>query len=129
VYVRCENNETCFSNAYTEREVLMYHVAHGMGNYVADPETIARLERDKRVVFRYVNAAGDDTEAANPNGAINNIAGIINERGNVLGLMPHPERAVEALLGGTDGVGVFESLRRFVEDGRVSSRRDLVGVR
>ena len=129
VYVRCENNETCFTNAYAEREVLMYHVAHGMGNYVADPETIAALERDKRVVFRYVNAAGDDTEAANPNGAVNNIAGIINDRGNVLGLMPHPERAVEALLGGTDGVGIFESLRRYLDVGRVSARRDVVGVR
>ena len=129
VYVRCENNETCFTNAYAELEVLMYHVAHGMGNYVADPETIARLERDKRVVFRYVTSKGDVTEEANPNGALNNIAGIINERGNVLGLMPHPERAVEALLGGTDGVGVFESLRRYVDAGRVSVRRDVVGVR
>jgi phosphoribosylformylglycinamidine synthase len=132
VYVRCENNETCFTNAYEEQQVLMYHVAHGMGNYVADPETIAALERERRVVFRYVTREGEATEAANPNGATHNIAGIINERGNILGLMPHPERAVEALLGGTDGIGVFESLRRFLDDGvpvTGSPQRSHAGVR
>ncbi len=132
VYVRCENNETCFTNAYVENEVLMYHVAHGMGNYVADPETIAALESEKRVVLRYVTPDGKETAEANPNGALNNIAGIINERGNVMGLMPHPERAVERLLGGTDGIGIFESLRRFLDEGKLvagSPQRSLAGIR
>jgi phosphoribosylformylglycinamidine synthase len=77
---------------------------------VADEETLARLEASRRVVFRYVDAAGESTVEANPNGSMHNIAGIVNEAGNVLGLMPHPERAVEALLGSTDGAGVFRSL-------------------
>jgi phosphoribosylformylglycinamidine synthase len=132
VHVRCENDETCFSNAYTRGDVLLYHVAHGMGNFVAEPETIAQLEAEGRVIFRYVNAHGKATDEANPNGSLNNIAGIINERGNVLGLMPHPERAVEALLGSTDGVGLFESLRRFIDEGVAvggSPRRMLAGAR
>src|SRR5262245_60401253 len=116
IYVRVENDQTCFTNAYSKGDVLMYHVAHGMGNYVADENTIAQLEAEGRVVFRYVTREGDATEAGNPNGATNNIAGIINEQGNILGLMPHPERAVEALLGSTDGVGIFESLRRYVDE-------------
>jgi len=117
VHVRCENDQTRFTNAYSKGDVLKYHVAHGMGNYVADAETIAQLEDEGRVAFRYVTPEGDPTPASNPNGATNNIAGIINERGNVLGLMPHPERAVEALLGSTDGIGLFESLRRSVDEG------------
>jgi phosphoribosylformylglycinamidine synthase len=131
VYVRCENDESCFTNAYSKGDVLMYHVAHGMGNYVADADTIAQLEAERRVIFRYVTAEGAETAEANPNGATHNIAGIINERGNVLGLMPHPERAVEALLGSTDGVGLFESLRRFVDEGvgARTTQRHLAGAR
>src|SRR5262245_43103632 len=117
IYVRCENDETIFTNAYTRGDVLRYHVAHGMGNFVADAQTLKELEDNARVVFRYVDAEGEETADANPNGALNNIAGIINERGNILGLMPHPERAVEALLGSTDGIGLFESLRRFIDEG------------
>jgi phosphoribosylformylglycinamidine synthase subunit PurQ / glutaminase len=130
VYVRCENTETCFTNAYVDNEVLMYHVAHGMGNYVADAMTIERLEKEQRVVFRYCDSSGNVSAETNPNGATNNIAGIINERGNVLGLMPHPERAVEELLGSTDGVGLFESLRRFIDDGTFAriSQREAAGV-
>ena len=130
VYVRCENDQTCFTNAYSKGDVLMYHVAHGMGNFVADEATIAQLEAEGRVIFRYVNRAGEVTDDSNPNGATNNIAGIINERGNVLGLMPHPERAVEALLGSTDGVGIFESMRRFIDEGiRAAPARRVAGVR
>ena len=85
-------------------------IAHGEGNYFADDETIARLEAEKRVVFRYVTPAGEPTPEANPNGSRNNIAGIINERGNVLGMMPHPERASEALMGSTDGLVIWRSM-------------------
>jgi phosphoribosylformylglycinamidine synthase I len=119
IYVRVENDHTCFTNAYRRRDVLRYHVAHGMGNYVADPDTLEQLEKTGRVVFRYVTPEGEERQYANPNGAMNAIAGIINERGNILGLMPHPERAVEELLGGTDGVGLFQSLRRFLDEGVV----------
>jgi phosphoribosylformylglycinamidine synthase len=103
-----------------------------MGNYVADPDTLSELEKQNRIVFRYVTADGEERQYANPNGAMDNIAGIINERGNILGLMPHPERAVEALLGSTDGIGIFESLRRFIDEGIVVSggaQRPAAGVR
>ena len=121
VRVRVENNETLFTSAYDKGQVVKYHVAHGMGNYIADEETIAALERSDRIVFRYA-------EDSNPNGAMHDIAGIINEEGNILGLMPHPERSVELLLGSTDGVGLFESLRRFVDGGSTAEVR-LAGAR
>jgi phosphoribosylformylglycinamidine synthase I len=114
VYVRVENDDTMFTSRYRAGQVLRIHVAHGMGNYVADPETITELEQDGGVVFRYCDATGNPTRDANPNGATNGIAGIINAAGNVMGLMPHPERSVESLLGSTDGRGVFESLRDHV---------------
>ncbi|CAN5852754.1 phosphoribosylformylglycinamidine synthase subunit PurQ [soil metagenome] len=110
VYVRVENNSTAFTHRYTPGQLLQWHIAHGQGNYVADAGTLDRLEADGRVVFRYVDHNGEATDAANPNGSLNNIAGIINEAGNVLGLMPHPERSVEMLLGSADGVPLFESL-------------------
>jgi phosphoribosylformylglycinamidine synthase len=101
---------TAFTQAYEPGDVLHLHIAHGMGNYVADAQTLAQLETEGRVVFRYVDEDGYATDEGNANGSMNNIAGIINERGNVLGLMPHPERSVEALLGSTDGLGLFKSL-------------------
>jgi phosphoribosylformylglycinamidine synthase len=110
VYVRVENTDTAFTNAYDPGQVLELHIAHGDGNYVADDEVLDRLESTKRVVFRYVDEAGETTAAGNPNGSMRNIAGIINENGNVLGLMPHPERSVEMLLGSADGLGTFKSL-------------------
>jgi phosphoribosylformylglycinamidine synthase subunit PurQ / glutaminase len=110
VHVRVENNTTVFTRAYSPGQVLQIPIAHGEGNYVADAGTVAQLEAERRVVFRYVEAGGEVTDEANPNGSVANIAGIINEGGNVLGLMPHPERAVDALLGSTDGLGLFESL-------------------
>jgi phosphoribosylformylglycinamidine synthase len=115
VYIRVENTDTPFTSRYVSGQVLRVPIAHGEGEYVADAATIERLERERRVVFRYVDARGEATAAANPNGSMNNIAGIVNEAGNVLGLMPHPERAVEALLGSTDGLPLFESLREAVE--------------
>lgn len=110
VHLRVDNAHTAFSSAYRPGEVFRTPVAHGEGNYFADPETIARLEGDGRVVFRYCDATGQTGPHANPNGAMNDIAGIVNERGNVLGMMPHPENLVEPLQGGTDGRGLFESL-------------------
>ncbi|MBI4410247.1 MAG: phosphoribosylformylglycinamidine synthase subunit PurQ [Gemmatimonadetes bacterium] len=115
VTVRVENDRTRFTSRYRRGQVLRLPIAHGQGNYVADDATLERLERERRVVFRYVNPAGDATDEANPNGSMNSIAGLINADGNVLGLMPHPERAVEAVLGSTDGLGLFESIADGVE--------------
>jgi phosphoribosylformylglycinamidine synthase subunit PurQ / glutaminase len=110
VWIRVENTDTAFTSRYEPGQLLHLHIAHGQGNYVADDATLADLESSRRVVFRYVDADGEATDAGNANGSLNNIAGIINEAGNVLGLMPHPERSVEALLGSTDGLPLFESL-------------------
>ena len=110
VWVRVENVETMYTGEYTRGQQLHLHIAHGQGNYVADPETIARLEGEGRVVFRYVDERGEASDRGNANGSMNNIAGIINESGNVLGLMPHPERSVEKLLGSEDGLPLFRSL-------------------
>ncbi len=110
VYVRVENNETIFTRAYEKGQVLKLPIAHNEGNYFAESDELLGLEDARRVVFRYCDEQGKVIEAANVNGSANAIAGIINEAGNVLGMMPHPERACEALLGSEDGRGVFESL-------------------
>ena len=110
VNLRVENADTTFSAACRPGQVLAIPISHGEGRYYADAETLARLEAERRVVFRYCDAAGQATAAANPNGSTDNIAGIINERGNVLGMMPHPERACEALLGGEDGLYIWRSI-------------------
>jgi phosphoribosylformylglycinamidine synthase len=110
VLLRVERTDTVFTQDYDQGQVLRVPIAHGEGNYEADRATLERLEAEGRVVFRYVDARGDATEAANPNGSWHNIAGIANEAGNVLGMMPHPERAMEELLGSTDGVALFTSL-------------------
>lgn len=111
VNLRVENTETPFTNACTVGEVLRIPIAHGEGNYYNFDGDIETLERNGRVVFRYVDSHGEASDDANPNGSINNIAGIINEEGNVLGMMPHPERAVETILGSRDGLKIFESVR------------------
>ena len=108
--LRVERADTRFTSAYAKNQVIDVCVAHGEGNYFADPETIARLEGDGRVAFRYSDAAGNLTVDANRNGSLNSIAGIYSENLNVLGLMPHPENFVEDLVGGTDGRGLFTSL-------------------
>jgi phosphoribosylformylglycinamidine synthase len=110
VRIRVENTETMFSNLYERGEVLRIPVAHGDGRFVAPKETLDQLEGEGRVVFRYSDAGGNITPEANPNGSERNIAGIINDAGNVLGLMPHPERASSPLLGSTDGVRLLESI-------------------
>ena len=112
VNLRTENADTPFTNALTQGQVLRVPISHGEGNYYAGPETLRDLDANKQVVFRYCTEAGEITPEANPNGSIDNIAGIVNRRGNVLGMMPHPERCVEDLLGGTDGRLIFESIFR-----------------
>jgi phosphoribosylformylglycinamidine synthase len=110
VNLRVENAETLFTNAYEKGQVVRVPIAHGDGRYTADDDTVKGLEDRGQVVFRYVDRKGNPLPAANPNGSVNDIAGIINDRGNVLGLMPHPEDAVDPLLGSTDGLGLFESI-------------------
>jgi phosphoribosylformylglycinamidine synthase subunit PurQ / glutaminase len=110
VHLRVEQTDTPFTSSYDKDEVIRIPVAHGEGNYFADPATLDALEAEDRVVFRYVDAAGEVTAAANPNGAQRNIAGICDGRRRVLGMMPHPERLFEPLLGGSDGRRLFESL-------------------
>ncbi|MDX1579740.1 MAG: phosphoribosylformylglycinamidine synthase subunit PurQ [Gemmatimonadota bacterium] len=110
VGLRVENARTPFTSAYEEGEVLHIPIAHGDGQYVAAEEVLDELEASNRVVFRYTDDEGEPTDEANPNGSARNIAGIVNEGGNVLGMMPHPERHALAVLGSTDGLGVFASL-------------------
>jgi len=110
VIVRVERTDTVLTSACAPGQRLRLPIAHGEGQFVADPETLAALEADDRVVFRYVDARGEAIDAANPNGSQNNIAGICNEAGNVVGLMPHPERAIAPLLGSEDGLVLFRSL-------------------
>lgn len=110
VFVRVERADTPFTTHYDAGQVLRIPIAHGDGNFEADERTLDRLEGEGRVVFRYTDANGTPTDDANPNGSRNHIAGIMNEPGNVLGMMPHPERAMEPVLGSTDGVGLFTSL-------------------
>lgn len=117
VPVRVEQTDTPFTAACASQQVLHMPVAHGEGNYYADPETLAALEANRQVVFRYADAAGAVTPATNINGSLNNIAGICNRQRNVVGLMPHPERATEAQLGSADGRVILASAVRAVAGG------------
>jgi phosphoribosylformylglycinamidine synthase len=110
VHVRVEHVDTPFTRRAAEGQVLQIPIAHGEGNYFADPAVIAELERSRRIIFRYCDAKGRVTDEANPNGSIANIAGICSEGRNVVGLMPHPERACEPVLGSGDGLVLFESV-------------------
>lgn len=109
-YLRVESTDTIFSGGYEAGAILAMPVAHGEGRYVADPGALQRLESEGRVLFRYVSPAGELDERWNLNGSLNAIAGIVNEGRNVLGMMPHPERAMDALLGSDDGRPLFEGL-------------------
>jgi phosphoribosylformylglycinamidine synthase subunit PurQ / glutaminase len=110
VHLRVEQTDTPFTALCTPGQVLRVPIAHGEGNYVADPEVIAALEDNRQVVLRYATAAGEVTDDANPNGSVNNIAGICSPGRNIVGLMPHPERACEPALGSRDGLVMFESV-------------------
>ncbi len=110
VYLNTETFDSPFTSACPRGRALAVPIAHGEGAYFADEATIARLERENRVAFRYVTALGEATDAANPNGSIANIAGILSEGRNVLGMMPHPERAADPAMGSVDGRFVFDSM-------------------
>jgi phosphoribosylformylglycinamidine synthase I len=110
VHLRVERNDSIYTRQYEQGAVVRFPIAHKDGSYFADDETLARLEGEGRIAFRYCNEDGIVTDEANPNGSRDNIAGVYNETGTVLGLMPHPERLADAALGGTDGAKMFASL-------------------
>ena len=110
VLLRVENTDTLFTSEYDRGQIIRVPIAHGDGRYTADEATLDELEASQRVVFRYVNANGDPVDSANPNGSARSIAGIVSAEGNVLGMMPHPERALDDLLGSHDGIALFQSI-------------------
>ena len=110
VYLRVENNQTSFTQRYRPGQIINVPIAHHDGNYFIDADGLKRLHENQQIAFRYCDATGGTTLESNPNGSVSNIAGVFNEKKNVLGMMPHPERHAEALTGGTDGVALFESL-------------------
>ena len=116
VHLRAEANTTPFTSSCRAGQILRMPIAHNDGNFFASADQLAKLEQHGQVLFRYCDEQGETTSFANPNGSLNNIAGVTNRRGNVMGLMPHPERASEALLGSQDGRAVFESMIRWLDD-------------
>ena len=114
-HLRIETSNSPFTSAVDAGAVLSMPISHGEGNYYCDDETLARLAAQDRIAVRYCDASGQTTDEANPNGSRDNIAGILNEGRNVFGMMPHPERASEALLGGTDGLVIWQSMLRALE--------------
>src|SRR5258706_14865213 len=115
VFIKTQTHDSPFTNSIAPNQQIRVPIAHGEGCYFADTRTLARLNAKKQVLWRYTNAQGEATETANPNGSLENIAGICNEQRNVAGLMPHPERASEAILGCADGRLIFESLIHALE--------------
>ena len=110
VYLKTENNKSVFTNRFSKDEVLRIPIAHGEGNYFCDEQMLEELESKNRILFRYSSESGELGEMHNPNGSLSHIAGITNERGNVLGMMPHPERASESILSSSDGRKIWESI-------------------
>lgn len=110
LHLRVETSNTPFTNLLQEGQLLRIPIGHGDGNFFADPDTLKRIEDNDQVVFRYSTADGQITPEANPNGSLNNIAGIVNEQRNVLGMMPHPDRSSESILGSADGKLIFDSM-------------------
>ena len=123
VNICVEQIDTPFTSSCTPGQVLSAPIAHGEGNYYAEPEVIARLEKNRQVIFRYATADGAVTADANPNGSVNNIAGLCNEARNVVGLMPHPERACELAVGSADGLVLFESVVKAMSHGAFVTAR------
>jgi phosphoribosylformylglycinamidine synthase I len=123
VIVKVEQTDTPFTSSCRPGQVLRLPIAHGEGNYYAEPEVIQRLEQNRQVVFRYATADGAVTADANPNGSVNNIAGLCSVKRNVVGLMPHPERACELAIGSADGLVVLESVVKAVGQGAVAAIR------
>ena len=114
--LRVDNVSSAFTSGFTQGEVLQIPVSHGEGRYVADEQTIDRLEREHRIAFRYVTRAGSPAGESSPNGSMRDIAGVLNDSGNVLGMMPHPERACEPLLGSADGLRLFACVAALLDD-------------
>lgn len=110
VHLRVESMKTPFMATYEQGQVVRMPIAHGDGNYVADTDELSRMRNNGQIVLRYCSAEGDAAAAANPNGSVENIAGVCNENGNVFGLMPHPERCAEPALGGADGLGIWQAM-------------------
>ena len=123
VYLKVEQTDTPFTMECRQGQILKIPIAHGEGNYYAEPDIVERLESNRQIVFRYTTASGDVTPDANPNGSIRNIGGLCNERRNVVGLMPHPERACELPLGSADGLAVLDSVVKYVTQGAVVAAR------
>jgi phosphoribosylformylglycinamidine synthase I len=122
VNLRVEQTDTPFTCAARKGQVLRIPIAHGEGNYFAAPEVLAKLEANRQVIFRYTTPQGEVTDDANPNGSVNNIAGLCNDARNVVGLMPHPERACESSLGSADGLVILESAVQSIKDGALVAR-------
>ena len=122
VNLRVENTDTPFTRKVAKGDILRIPIAHGEGNYFADPDLIARLEAKRQIVFRYTDASGQVVDSANPNGSIAAIAGLCNEVRNVVGLMPHPERACEPVLGSADGLLIFQSVVQSMKSGMLVVR-------
>jgi len=123
VWVKVEHTDTPFTSDCRQGQVLRIPIAHGEGNYYAEPDVIEKLEQNRQVIFRYATAAGAVTAEANPNGSVNNIAGLCSETRNVVGLMPHPERACELAVGSADGLVLLESVVTSVSQGAFATAR------
>jgi phosphoribosylformylglycinamidine synthase len=123
VFVRVEQTDTPFTSGCRPGQLLRIPIAHGEGNYYAEPAVVERLERQRQVIFRYATAAGAITPEANPNGSVNNIAGLCSDKRNVVGLMPHPERACELAVGSADGLVLLESVVTSVTHGSFAAAR------
>jgi phosphoribosylformylglycinamidine synthase len=115
VYIKTENNQTRFTNLLNKGQILKIPIAHNEGNYYIDTRGLGELKDNNQIVFRYCSASGEISEQFNPNGALDSIAGVINKQGNVLGIMPHPERSSEKELGSLDGYFIFESIVKWLE--------------
>ncbi len=113
VFLRVENNNSAFTSNYEQKQIIKLPIAHMDGNYFANPETLKKLQDNNNIAFSYVSAEGNLTDEDNPNGSSINIAGIFNDQKNILGMMPHPERAIDINNGGVDGLAIFESLLKY----------------
>lgn len=118
INLKVQRTDTAFTNQLLPDEIMRVPIAHGEGNYFCDQPTLAALQRENRILFSYCDGNGVESDAANPNGSVANIAGIMNQGGNVLGMMPHPERCSEEVLGGTDGLGIFASMLKSLQEGK-----------
>jgi phosphoribosylformylglycinamidine synthase len=129
VNLRTENTDTRFTSDLKTGQVVKAPIAHGEGNYIAEPEVINDLEKSGQIIFRYCDEKGNVSPETNANGSINNIAGIVSKEGNVMGMMPHPERACEAILGSADGLNVFTSLQKFFPTVKKGQENGMKNVR